>query len=312
MPKLLRNTEEGLYTKQTDLVEEPERLKGLMNSTAWDIMRALAEKPRYPAEIAEELGIHEQKVYYHVRKLKENNLIKILSTEGRRGSTVKYYTPTSRAFALELPGEETPADINLGDRDENMERFLNPLVANGKIDCRVVVGSPDPHGPHQVRGRDGHFAVDLAAALGRYGRTDSEITSLDVDVKNENAYDSNLILVGGYLTNTITSEFNSYMPVRFEQEKFPYRRLISDQTGEVYSDDSMGVVTKIRNPKSQDHFAIVLAGVRSTGTKAAVLSLTRFHEKVFEDYESEENWARVVRGRDMDGDGKIDDIEVVE
>ncbi len=312
MAKLLRRKDGEVYTRDTELVDNPQNLKGLLNPTAWKIVKLISEKPMYPAEIAKELDIHEQKVYYHVRKLKDSDVIKIFSTEGRGGSTVKYYTPSSSAFTVELPGEGTPADIDLGETNQNLEKFLNPLVANGKIDCKVVVGSPDPHGPHQVRGRDGHFAVDLAAALGKYGTADSEITELDVDIKNEEAYESNLILVGGYLTNTITSKFNPFIPVRFEQEQFPYRRLISEQTGEKYTDDSTGVVAKIRNPKSQDHFAIVLAGIRGTGTKAAVLSITKFHEKVFNNYESEENWARVVKGRDMDGDGKIDDIEVLE
>ncbi|MDY6770842.1 MAG: S-layer protein [Candidatus Nanohaloarchaea archaeon] len=312
MAQLIQETDGTRYVKETQVEEQPEALRGLLNDTRWKILQHIAEKPSYPAAIADELDINDQNVYYHIREMRDSGIIEVASREERGGSLAKYYQPTAQAYALDLPGEGKPADMPISGTSSPVRDFLHPFISNGTIDCRIIVGSPDPHGPHQVRGRDGHYAVDIGALLGRHGSIEREVAELDTEVKNEDAYDDNLVLVGGPLTNTITAEFNSYLPVRFDQENFPYRRLLSDQTGEEYSDDSIGLIAKARNPKNQDHFIIVIAGIRNTGTTAAVLGLTEHADDILDDYENEDTWARVVRGRDMDSDGKIDEVEVVE
>ena len=56
---------------------------------------------------------------------------------------------------------------------------------------------------------------------------------------------------------------------------------------------------------------IVIAGVRSIGTKSAVIALTNFSEKILKSYRSEEEWALIVQGFDMNSDGKIDHVDVI-
>ncbi len=312
MDRLLKERDGGYYTKKTVTEQDPGKLKALSNTTRWKIVKSVAEKPKYPAQIADELGISEQNIYYHIKQLRDSSILKKISQEERGGSLAKYYALNAPAYTLDVPGtDETPADLPMQQTDSS-SRFLSPFIRNGKINCTVVVGSPDPHGPHQVRGRDGHYAVDLAAYLGRHGTADTNITALDVEVRNEEAYSDNLLLVGGPLTNTLTAEFNPYLPVRFEQENFPYRHLVSDQTGNEYKEENIGLIAKTRNPKDQNKFIIVIAGIRNQATRAAVMGLTQHPEKILGDYEGEETWARVVQGLDMDGDGKIDEIEIVE
>jgi Ca2+-binding EF-hand superfamily protein len=48
------------------------------------------------------------------------------------------------------------------------------------------------------------------------------------------------------------------------------------------------------------------------GTKACVLALTNFWEKTLKNYKGNEAFAKVVQGFDLDGDGKVDSIEVLE
>jgi DNA-binding transcriptional ArsR family regulator len=313
MVQLIKEQDGKRYTKETRLVNDPGNLKGLLNDTRWEILSLLAERPRYPAAIAGELDMHEQKVYYHIRKLKENNIIEVASQEVRGGSVAKYYQPTSHTFTLELPhGDDHLAAVPIDERKENLRTFLRPFISNGTINARIIVGSPDPHGPHQVRGKDGHYAIDLAALLGRYGTLEHSLPRLDIDINSPDDYRNNLILVGGPLTNVITSEFNPYMPVSFEQEEFPYHRITSDQTGNEYSDETIGLIAKLRNPESPEHFALVLAGIRNSGTMAAAMALCDHHDELLRDYEAEENWASVVRGKDMDGDGTIDQIDILE
>ena len=69
---------------------------------------------------------------------------------------------------------------------------------------------------------------------------------------------------------------------------------------------------KIANPWDKTKRVIVLAGNKAVGTKACVLALTNFWEKTLKGYEGEEPFAKVIQGYDLDGDGKVDSIEVLE
>jgi Ca2+-binding EF-hand superfamily protein len=56
----------------------------------------------------------------------------------------------------------------------------------------------------------------------------------------------------------------------------------------------------------------VIAGVRSIGTKSAVIAFTNFSKKTFLEHTGNENeWAVIVQGYDMDSDGKIDYVDIV-
>lgn len=315
MDQLVKKKADRFFVKDVETDVDPKRLKGLLNRTRWDILKRLAEKPTYPSQIARELRLDEQIVYYHIRELEKNKLIKIERTEMLGGALAKYYSPTSRVFALELPGgEERLADFPVKKQPKVLKDFLNPLITSGKFNAKIVVGSPDPHGKYQVRARDSHYAIDLAMFIGQFvDLPENNFTvKLDVDVKSENYYNHNLILVGGILTNTITEEFNSYLPARFQSEKFPFRGIISEKTGEKYTDDTHGIIAKIPNPKSPDKKLIVLAGNTVNGTKAAVMALTRFYDKVLSDYKNEDTWVKVIQGLDLSGDGKIDFVKVLE
>jgi len=57
---------------------------------------------------------------------------------------------------------------------------------------------------------------------------------------------------------------------------------------------------------------IVLAGNKAVGTKACVLALTKFWKKTLKNFGGEEKFAVVIQGFDLDVDGKVDSIEVLE
>jgi hypothetical protein len=48
------------------------------------------------------------------------------------------------------------------------------------------------------------------------------------------------------------------------------------------------------------------------GTKACVLALTDYWQKTLKDYIGEDPYAKVIQGFDLNGDGKVDSIEVLE
>ncbi len=311
---LVKEKDGKYFRKEVELIEDPSKARGLLHPLRWKILKLLAEKPRHASEIARILGEHEQKIYYHIRQLENLGLIKLEEKLEKRGALAKLYSPAKYAFALELPyGGERLMDLSLRKSSEAVYRFFYPHILGGKFNAVFVVGSPDPHGPYQVRARDGHYAVDLAHFLGQYSTHPAKFTvKLDVDVKAENAYDDNLILIGGVLTNVITSEINRYLPVRFETESFPFRGLRSELSGKSYRSENSGLIAKIPNPYSRDKSIVVFAGNRYSGTKAAVMAITKHAEKILESYAGEDAWAKVVEGKDLDGDGKIDDVEILE
>ncbi len=314
MAQIIKEIDGKFFAKDAVLVDKPEKLKGLLNNTRWKILTMIAQKPAYPAEIAKILGLHEQKVYYHIKQLEANKLIEVKTKKEYGGTIAKYYTVTTNAFALELPsGDMKLSDLPMKNEPEKLKSFLFPFISNSRMNAKIVVGSPDPHGPHQVRARDGHYAIDIALFLGQMaGMPKSFTTALDIDIKSENKYNDNLIVVGGPLTNVITSDINNYLPVKFKIDSFPFRGITSQKTGKTYNEDNIGLITKIVNPKDTDKSILLLAGNRFNGSKAAVLALTRFTDLVLENYNGEDNWACVVEGLDIDGDGKVDSIRVLE
>ncbi len=318
--KLLLTGEKREYKiKNIAVFDNRDRLKAVLNKLGWKILEVLSEKEMYPMEIAKKLKVHEQKVYYHIRKLAKAGAIKVEREEKKKGATAKYYKTVSPAFGIEFPkGYKTIQNISLQSMDEQIQRFFKEFV-NGKgiLEGKIVVGSPTPHGPFKTSARDGHYAAHLALFLGQFAKMPADFAiKLDVDVKAEKEEKNHLILVGGPGTNLLTQEINDYLPVRFNMQSsdqgFLLGGLSSEKTSRVYTADVVGVIAKIVNPWDTTKRIVVLAGNKAVGTKACVLALTNFWKKTLRKYRGEDTFATVIQGFDLDGDGKVDSIEVME
>ena len=314
---LLIDEKPQLRAKDIAIFEDPERLKAVLNKLSWKILQILSKKEMYPMEVAKKLGIHEQKVYYHIRKLAKAGVIKVVREEEKKGAVAKYYKALFPSMGIELPfGQQKIIRFPSNSINEKMRTFLNQFIQNNEFDGKIVVGSPDPHGPFKAKARDGHYAAYLTLFLGRFVDLPEDfVVKLDVDVKAEKEEDNNLILVGGPGTNLITQEFNEFLPIRFNmipsEHGFVLGGLVSEKTKKVYTADTMGVIAKIANPCNKEKTVIILAGNKAVGTKACVLALTKFWSKTLKKY-NEDNFAAVIQGFDLDGDGKVDSIEVLE
>jgi len=316
--KLLLSSERTqLMTKDIAVFDDPEKLKSVLNKLSWKILHLLSEKEMYPMEVAKKMSIHEQKVYYHIRKLAKAGAIKVVREEEKKGAVAKYYKASFPAMGIELPfGYQKiskPPAASIGNK---MRQFLGPFIKNGVFDGKIIVGSPDPHGPFKARARDGHYAAYLTFFLGQFVDLPENFPiKLDVDVKAEKEESNNLILVGGPGTNLITQEFNEFLTIHFNmipsEHGFLLGGLISEKTKKVYTADNMGVIARIPNPRNTNRSVIVLAGNKAVGTKACVLALTNFGKKTLKNF-GNDNFAVVIQGFDLDGDGKVDSIEVLE
>jgi len=317
--KLLLHEEGKLQkVKEIAIIDDPQKLKMILNKLSWKILVMLSEKEMYPLEVAKALGAHEQKVYYHIRKLAKSGVITVVREEEKKGAVARYYKTVAPAFGIELPQEYRAIQrFSFLGIDRQIQKFFKEFIKDSVFEGKIVVGSPTPHGPFKTSARDGHYASYLTFFLGQFVNMPEEFAiKLDVDVKAEKEEKNNLILVGGPGTNLLTQELNDFLPIRFNMQPskqgFLFGGLASRKTSNVYTADTIGLVAKIVNPWDNTKRIIVLAGNKAVGTKACVLALTSFWKRTLKDYDGNDTFAKVIQGFDLDGDGKVDSIEVIE
>ncbi len=298
-----------VYT-DAQLLENSSALKVLDDDTRIKIIKLVAKEPKYPAQIAKELKIHEQKIYYHIKQMLNAGILHVVDKKEVRGTTAKRLMPKELNFGVSLGGEWKELNkLGTSRIGKNLSNFLQPFIIHDVFDADIVVGSPDPHGAFKARARDSHYAINLSLFLGRFCNAPNDFSvklDTDIDLKKGSR---NLILVGGPVTNLIVSEVNKYLPVQFSENPWG---LVPKKNKGKYSEDSVGLVAKIRNPYNKNSRILVFAGVRFIGTKAAVIALTKHHKELLKDYKDDEDFAKIVHGFDLDGDGKIDSVEIVE
>lgn len=304
--ELLKRDGKELYVKDIKLLDR-EKLKNLSPETV-DLLLEMVGKEVYPKELAERLDIHEQKVYYHIGKLKDLGLIETVREERKGGATCKYYTASSESFGFTLNDRWSKVSYESGNYSKKLLSFIDEFVKDNVFNGSIVVGSPRQHGPFLTSSRDGHYAVQLGIFLGNFCELDERfVVKLDTEVKAEESTNRNLILVGGPITNIISQRINDQLEVKFDWEK--NWKIISEMTGNEYNSENLGLIAKI---ELEGNTRILLSGLDFEGTKTSIIALTQYYEKILSDYEQGEDFYRVVKGLDMDGDGKTDAIEVLE
>jgi S-layer like family, C-terminal region len=311
--RLFYSLGENTFTKEISILEKPSEMRILSNPIAWKIVNLLAGRPMYPAQIAKELKIYEQSAYYYIRRLLAIRAIGQVETSFVRGGTAKLYRTEFAAFGMEMNwGERKFENVKDGKIYRNVQTFFEDFIDDGLFNGTIVVGTPDPHGPYRSSARDGHYAAQLAFFLGSFcSLPQNFVVKLDVDAKTEKiSRTENIISIGGPGTNIITSEFNRYLPIRFDETNF-WSGLIAPH-GRTHTLDNHGLIAKIRNPFSENVNIIIIAGVRSAGTKSAIIALTSHGNEILKKFNHDNNWALVVQGFDMDSDGKIDTIDIVD
>jgi DNA-binding transcriptional ArsR family regulator len=317
--ELLEKHKKGYKLKEIKIIQDPKKLKAILGELTWKILLALSEKDYYPLELARKLGIHEQLVYYHIKKLSNAGVIILKREKKKKGGTAKYFRAVAPAFGIELNQDyRLIQDLKFYKMNKKIQRFFKEFVNKKGVFCgKVVVGSPIAHGPFKTNARDGHYAANLTLFLGQFMKMPKNFAiKLDVDVKAEKEEKNNLILVGGPGTNLLTQEVNEYLPIRFNMQSsnkgFLFGGLFSEKTSNNYTADAIGLIAKIVNPWDKTKSIIIIAGNKAVGTKASVIALTNYHNKVLQDFKKEETFATVIQGFDLDGDGKVDSIDVKE
>jgi DNA-binding transcriptional ArsR family regulator len=296
--------------KRVLTTDDPSDFFPAATGTGHRILGCLVGGPDYPSHIARKLNVYHQTVYYHIKKLERAGLVKKVGRKVVRGGSADLYALASDGYAVEFDVKsETFEGVASASRSRALGRFLSEFIAGGELDGWIVVGSPEPHGPNRTQGRDAHYAIQLGFALGQFVRLPTKFpVKLDVDLKNERLERTNLLIIGGPRTNLVASEVNPHLPVRFSEESF--WGSIVDEEGRRYLSDRDAIIVKTKNPWNAASSCVVVAGLSGAATKAAIIGLTNFADQVLEGYR-QGDYAIVLRGTDLDGDGKVDSVEVL-
>ena len=319
--KLLTETSKGLTAKDIHMFSDPEKMKPILNKIRWEILQRLSKEPKFPANLAREMNVHEQKIYYHMRQLIQNGLVTVAFEKEVRGAIAKFYTVTEKAYGIELHPEKKGLQFrSMETSNEMLMRFFSEFSDESKFDGLIVVGSPEAHGPHKTWARDGHYAIYLGMFIGQFLPPKKDLyVKLDVEVRAEKEYDQNMILIGGPAVNLVTKDINSKMkkPIfdNHIQGIAPDARfgrgITSTQSNTFYSQNNAGIIFKTPNPYNAEKTIVAFAGQGRRGTKAAIIALTHRWEEILKDYKSG-SFRKVVEGYDLDGDGTIDSVEILE
>ena len=307
----VEETPEGMIAREAGVIEKPGRANALSSPWAWRILQELAKSPDYPNALAARLKVHEQKVYYHVRRLEAAGFLKVLREEPKRGASARVLAPTADAFAILVKPRVAPIPFPAFPQAGVVSRFLEEFSREGRFNGVIVVGSPYPHGPFLTTARDSPYAVQLGFFLGRmFAAPKGLVTRLDTEVKAVGPGKENMILVGGPVANIITMDLNPHLAVNFDWKQA--WRVESTRTRRSYVEEDVGLVAKVRNPWNPERTIVILSGLHYQGTLSSILGLTEFADEVLDGYDSGPDFYRVVSGQDRDGDGRIDAVSVLE
>jgi len=292
--------EEGYTSKLADFAQA-----SALSKDRLEILKLLAAEPMYPAEIARQLRLPEQTVYYHMRSLVSAQLVQVHSEEQKQGGTAKRYSFPADSLSVLLSQRKTKSPRI--SRQKRIPAFFEPFVRNGVFDARMVVGSPDPHGPYRSRGSE-FCATEVAMYLGGFCSFDYPLYYLDTEL-TEQQRKNNLIALGGPKVNTLVNDANASLPIRFDKSDFS---IYSSLSKKKYTED-VGIVELVPNPFNQKSKLLVIAGSSHHGTRIGVLGMLR-HQREFELGNSFESsvMAKVFAGFDEDSDGIVDTVEILE
>jgi len=284
---------------------KPEQIKAVSSELAEKILKIISSKPSYPKEISKKLNVHEQKVYYHIRNLEHVGIIKVVKKETRQGAIANYYDLVEPAFLVRFRDYKKTQKI----ATLKESKFLEPFIKDAQLDALIIVGSPDPHGPEKARSRDGYYGIDLALFIGTFlNYVPSLNVKLDTEAREGDLKNNNLILVGGPIVNKITGDINDKLPIRFKEGN-----IFSTITNKEYTTDESALIVKTKSPFNSNKNILLIAGKRYSGTRAAIIAfLKHFKEIKLGNVHNKNIMARVVEGVDLDSDGIVDEIEILE
>ena len=245
---------------------------------------------------------------YHFKILEKLGLVEKIKEEKIAGAVANYYKVTKKAFIVNVFGDDLlKSSKKITMPEIEPPEWLKFFSKKGVFTGKIVVGSPDLHGPFSARSRDGWCAAELTLYMGRFFKSfgDNSII-LDTAINSEDLK-NNLILIGGPITNSITRRVNDLLPMSFDLRGS--NAIIDKKELKKYTEDNIGIVALINNPFNNDkkRKILVCAGKKIDGTRAAIIALIKYPEMI----PKTSNFSILVESLDKDSDGLIDDVRFI-
>ena len=307
---LIEVNETGRTAYDSLILDNPKAFSALNSKLSLKIVKSLAESPASAIDVSRKLKIHEQKVYYHVRRLERAGIIFTISNEKRHGMIAKIFSVVSPVIAAKLydRGVEVKENLSFG-ISENILKIFHPFIEDGKLNAKIIIGDPSPHGKYNTSGTEGAHITDLMLFIGRFLNSFQPYNyKLDTEVR-DSELKGNLILIGNNKTNALIDKINSHLPVYFDVAK---NSIASKITGKDYKDDRCGIIVKAPNPFNKESKVLIIGGLRTRGMRAAIISIFKLLDNSFINLNNKEDVNLVVQGLDKDSDMIIDDAIILE
>jgi len=306
---LVENRGDGKVSYES-LVVAPKKLSVFNSDLSLRIVNELARNPGCAMDLARNLKEHEQKIYYHLRKLESVGVVKPVGTEKRYGMVAKIYSMTCPVIATKLYEDGHPINKKASVKDPNMVKFFYPFVDNGELKARIVIGDTYSHGRFDTESTEGPYAFELGMLLGNLvGKLKFPHYKFDTETR-KNDLRENLILIGNSQTNILIDKVNGRLPVYFDEKNKFY--ITSKKTNKVYDDARVGIIAKIESPFQKGKKILILGGRGRRGTQSAIIACTMHFQKIMKMISEDGDSVIVVRGFDREGDKVIDDVVVLE
>ncbi len=303
----------GSKTVYDSLVVHPKKLNIFNSDLSLKIVSELVKKPGCAMDLARRLGEHEQKIYYHLRKMEKVGIIRITEVEKRYGMNANIYSMVSPVIAAKLyeDGHSLASGKKAGPlASTEMLEFLHPFVKDGKLDARIIVGDPNEHGRFDAKSKEGTYVNDLGIFLGSFVNNFSfPYFTPDTEIR-ESDLGKNLILIGNVRTNVIIDRIKDHLPIEFGDKGHYFRSL---KTKTTHKDPRTGYIIKMKNPMNPKSHVLVIGGIRTRGARAAVIALTQNLKRLFDKNDANNGeLVRIIKGLDKEGRGVIDSFEIKE
>ncbi len=292
------------------LLLPPDKMGIFSSELSLKIIQELVKEPACAMDLARRMNQHEQKIYYHLRRLEGAGVVKHIRSEKRYSMTAKIYGVVSPVVSAKLFEKGRKVIKKTNGLSREMDEFFQPFVEEGKLNATIVIGDPYPHGKYDKPDKSAAHAFDFMMMLGNIvNELNFPHYKLDIDIREKDLKD-NLILIGNPKTNTIMSRLDGNMPVFFDPKSG--WAVVSKKTSKKYDEPRVGVIMKMDSPFQAGKKILVVAGIRTRGMQAATIALTRYFKKTIKKSDEQGNLFRIVEGVDQTGDHIIDNVKFLE
>ncbi len=286
----------------------PEDLSIFSNILARKIIAELAQQPLCAMDLSRKLGQHEQKIYYHLRKMVRAGIVKLDRNEPRYGMTAKIYSLVSPVVATKLYDDAYTTNPPIIISNQTFLDFMHPFINDGVLNAKIIIGDTYAHGRFDTSSTEGPHAFDFAVLLGNHLKElKFPFYELDTEVSKDNLK-GHIILFGNPRTNTIIDKINDNGHKYFDNES----GILSGVEKKLYEDPRTGIIIKDTNPFNKNKKMLIIGGVRTRGMQAAIIALTREINLLMTNHEKNDSFVHIVQGLDKDGDKRIDSVNIIE